>query len=98
MYSSELDIYEQSMAVLIKDEEADHLIRELAQRTGETITDAVKQSVRERLQRVPPSEDEVARRKRRLKELWAYFDSLPRQNEHLTDDEVIGYNDEGHFD
>ena len=86
------------MAVLIKDEEADHLIRELAQRTGETITDAVKQSVRERLQRVPPSEDEVARRKRRLKELLAYFDSLPRQNEHLTDDEVIGYNDEGHFD
>ena len=67
------------MAVLIKDEEADHLIRELAQRTGETITDAVKQSVRERLQRVPPSEDEVARRKRRLKELWAYFDSLPRR-------------------
>ena len=83
------------MAVLIKDEEADHLIRELAQRTGETITDAVKQSVRERLQRVPPSEDEVARRKRRLKELWAYFDSLPRQNEHLTDDEVIGYNEHG---
>ena len=54
--------------------------------------------MRERLERVPPGEDEVARRKRRLKELWDYFDSLPRQNEHLTDDEVVGYNDEGHFD
>ena len=86
------------MAVLIKDQEADTLIRELAERTGETITEAVKQSVRERLGRIPPSEDEVARRKRRLKELWAYLDSLPRQNEHLTDDEIVGYNDEGHFD
>ncbi len=86
------------MAVLIKDEEADNLIRELARRTGQTITDAVKQSVRERLQRVPPSEGEVAKRKRELKELWNYFDSLPRQNEHLTDDEIVGYNDEGHFD
>lgn len=86
------------MAVLIKDEEADTLIRELAERTGETITEAVKQSVRERLARVPPSEDEVARRKRQLKELWDYLDTLPRQNEHLTDDEIVGYNDEGHFD
>ena len=79
------------MAVLIKDEEADHLIRELAQGDPSRV-------IATTVQRVPPSEDEVARRKRRLKELWAYFDSLPRQNEHLTDDEVIGYNDEGHFD
>jgi antitoxin VapB len=86
------------MAVIIKDDEADILIRELAQRTGETITQAVKQSVRERLERVPMCEDEIARRKRQLKEIWAHFDSLPRQNEHLTDDEIIGYNDEGHFD
>jgi antitoxin VapB len=45
------------MAVIIKDDEADILIRELAQRTGETITQAVKQSVRERLERVPMCED-----------------------------------------
>lgn len=86
------------MAVLIKDDEADHLIRQLAERTGETFTDAVKQSVRERLERVPMGESEKERRRRRIRELLAYFDSLPGQNEHLTDDEILGYNDEGHFD
>jgi len=84
------------MAILIKDEEADRLIRDLAQRTGESITDAVKVAVFERLRRVPPSEEDVARRKRRLSEILEYFDSLPVQNEHLTDDEIMGYNEHGH--
>jgi antitoxin VapB len=83
------------MAVLIKDDEADRLIRELAQRTGETITDAVKTAVAERLQRVPLNEDEIAARKRKLAELLAYFDSLPTINERLTSDEIIGYDDNG---
>ena len=83
------------MAVLIKDQEADRLIRELAARTGESITDAVKQAVQERLKRVPLSEDEIAARKRKLAELLAYFDSLPRVNEHLTDDELLGYDENG---
>ena len=42
------------MAIIIKDREADHLIRALAERTGESITDAVKQAVRERLKNLPP--------------------------------------------
>jgi len=86
------------MAVLIKDEEADRLIRDLAERTGESITEAVKVAVFERLRRVPPSEADVARRKRKLNEILEYFDSLPAQNEHLTDDEIMGYNEQGHFD
>ena len=86
------------MAVIIKDRETDKLIRELAERTGESITESVKTAVRERLQKVPLSEDQIAARKRRLAELLAYFDSLPRTNEHLTDDEIIGYNEQGHFD
>jgi len=45
------------MAILIKDREADQLIRTLAERTGESITDAVKQAVRDRLQTVPLSEN-----------------------------------------
>jgi antitoxin VapB len=44
------------MTVLIKDEEADRLIRQLAERTGETITDAVKGAVSEKLARTPLSE------------------------------------------
>jgi len=83
------------MAILIKDQEADQMIRTLAERTGESITDAVKQAVRERLQHVPLNEDEIAARKRRLAELYAYFDSLPVINEHLTDDEIIGYDENG---
>ena len=86
------------MAVIIKDRETDTLIRELAERTGETITESVKTAVRERLQKVPLNEDQIAARKRRLAELLAYFDSLPHTNEHLTDDEIIGYNEQGHFD
>jgi antitoxin VapB len=86
------------MAVIIKDRETDKLIRELAERTGESITESVKMAVRERLQKVPLNEDQIAARKRRLAELLAYFDSLPRTNEHLTDDEIIGYNEQGHFD
>jgi antitoxin VapB len=83
------------MSILIKDPEADRLIRELARRTGESITQTVRQAVWERLQRVPPSESEIAARKRKLAELLAYFDSLPHQNEHLTDDEIIGYDENG---
>jgi len=84
------------MAVLIKDKEADRIIRELAARTGETITEAVKRAAAERLERLPPKRGRIDRA--RLAEAQAYFDSLPRRNEHLTDDEVIGYNNEGHFD
>lgn len=83
------------MTVLIKDDETDQMIRELAERTGETMTDAVKQAVRERLQRVPLNESQIAARKRKLAELVAYFDSLPRINEHLSDDEIIGYDKNG---
>jgi antitoxin VapB len=83
------------MTVLIKDEQADALIRELAERTGETLTDAVKQAVRERLQRIPLKENDIAARKRKLAELFEYFDSLPHINEHLSDDEVIGYYENG---
>jgi antitoxin VapB len=83
------------MAILIKDQEADQMIRTLAERTGESITEAVKQAVRERLRHVPLNESEIAVRKRKLAELYAYFDSLPVINAHLTDDEILGYGEDG---
>ncbi len=43
------------MAILIKDREADQMIRTLAERTGQSITNAVKQAVQERLRKLPPS-------------------------------------------
>jgi antitoxin VapB len=83
------------MAVIIEDEETDRLVRQLAERAGETIDVAVRRAVFDRLQRIPLNEDEIARRKRTLAEVLAYFDSLPRINEHLTDDELIGYDENG---
>ena len=85
------------MAVLIKDEEADQLIRQLAERTGETITQAVRTAVAERLQRIPLSESEIAERKRRIAELLAEADAMPTVD-NRTADEIIGYNEQGHFD
>jgi antitoxin VapB len=85
------------MAVLIKDEEADHLIRLLAERTGQSMTDAVKKAVEEKLERMPLSESENAERKRRIAELLAEADAMPTVD-HRTADEIIGYNERGHFD
>jgi len=85
------------MAILIKDQEADQMIRMLAERTGESITDAVKQAVRERLERVPPTEDEIAARKRKIDALIARAGAMPTVDDR-TPDEIIGYNELGHFD
>ena len=84
------------MAILIKDEEADRIVRELAARTGESLTDAVKNAAKLRLAGLPPRKGRVDREG--LAKLLAELDALPRINEHLTDDEILGYNDEGHFD
>jgi antitoxin VapB len=93
------------MAILIKDQEANKLIQTLAARTGESITDAVKQAVRERLERLPLSkfqrgplrEDEIAARKRGVAKLRAKCDAMPTIDDR-TPDEIIGYNEFGHFD
>jgi antitoxin VapB len=85
------------MAILIKDREADQLIRALAERTGESITDAVKQAVRERLERVPLTKDEIASRRRRIDALVAKANAMPTVDDR-TPDEIVGYNERGHFD
>jgi antitoxin VapB len=82
--------------VLIKRPSAVAKIRRLAKRTGETLTDAVERAVDDRLAQLGPrcrKKGRVDRKK--LAELFAYFDSLPRTNEHLTDDEIIGYDERG---
>jgi antitoxin VapB len=85
------------MAVLIKDEATDRLVRELAARTGESITEAVRKAVGERLERLPLSARALADRKRRLRSLLAKSDAMPTLD-HRTPDQIIGYNQQGHFD
>jgi antitoxin VapB len=85
------------MTVLIRDEEADRMIRQLAERTGETITDAVKGAVSEKLARTPLSEKEIAERLRRIEAILARADAMPTLD-HRSADEILGYNEHGHFD
>lgn len=81
------------MALSIKDPEADRLARELAAKTGETLTEAVVVALRERLARqtgrarVVPLREELAAIRQRCA-------ALPVLDQR-TADEIIGYDDEG---
>jgi antitoxin VapB len=82
------------VALSIKDLETERLARDLARRTGETITDATKKALEERLQRVG-----VAPRKQRLllEDLAAIRErcaKLPVLNDRSPHD-VLGYDENG---
>lgn len=81
------------MAILIKDPETDRIVRELAARTGKTITDAVKTAAERELAGLPPRKGRIDREK--LARTLAEIRSYPRINERLTDDEIIGYDENG---
>lgn len=80
------------MAISIKDPETDRLARELAAATGETLTDAIREALRERLAR----EAQRARRGltaevRRIQERIARLPVLDAR----TDDAILGYDEHG---
>ena len=83
------------MGVIIKNPATEAKIRKLAERTGESLTDAIDQAVEERLERLGPARRKGRVNRKRLAELLAYFDSLPKINEHLTNEEIIGYDESG---
>jgi antitoxin VapB len=85
------------MAGLIEDAEAAGMIRQLAARTGETITDVVKGAVAGKLAGTPLSETEIAERLKRLREFVAECDTIPTVG-HRSADEILGFNERGHFD
>lgn len=76
----------------IKNGEADRLARELAARTGETLTEAVLNALRERLARFAAPQplslrEELRRIRRRCSEL-PVLDDRPA-------DEILGYDERG---
>jgi antitoxin VapB len=83
------------MGVIIKNAATEAKIRKLAKRTGETLTQAVERAVDERLARTAPERRTGRVDRAKLANVLAYFRSLPKQNEHLTDDEIIGYGPDG---
>ena len=71
-------------------------VRKLATVTGETLTEAVGASVRERLRRLRPHED----RKALLRDISIIVRKVSRLPtlDKRSDDEILGYNEHGHFD
>jgi antitoxin VapB len=83
------------MALSIRDPETDRLARELAALTGETLTQAIRRSVSERLQRQRATlPGVVAARIRRVDEILAEIDRLP-VHDARTADEILGYDEHG---
>lgn len=77
------------MALSIKSERADQLARELAELTGESITDAVVASLEARLRY-----ERRRRRVRDLRDIVERFGRLPVIDER-DPDEILGYDDRG---
>ena len=83
-----------SMALNIKSRETEKVVRDLAKRTGLSITEAVHQAAVEKLHRL---DDDRERRRQAIYEIIdraksrPVFDSRPA-------DEILGYNDEGTFE
>ena len=87
------------MALNIKSAETDRLVRELAQLTGESITDAVTKAVAERLERCRNQTEEtrvqrIAAARAILERAW----SRPIIDGTTPEDELLGYNEYGTFD
>lgn len=78
------------MTLHIDDPDIDRLARELANRTGETVAEAVKTAVRQRLEALPS-----ATPKRidwgTINAILAEIDELPSIPAPLSDDEALGY-------
>ena len=77
------------MVLSIKSAAADQLARELAELTGESITEAVVESLRARL-----DAERRRQRDRGLDDIIERFQQLPRLDERESED-VIGYDEHG---
>lgn len=81
------------MALSIKDDRTDLLAREVARRTGETLTEAIRTALTERLQRLA-GRSRVPSVKERLYEILHRVDALPQLDDR-SEDEILGYDENG---
>jgi antitoxin VapB len=81
------------MALSIKSIETEHLAREIASRTGESLTGAIQKALEERLERLKSN--------RRSEALTAQIDDILNRVDEMPDldtrtpDEIIGYDEDG---
>jgi antitoxin VapB len=87
------------MVLNIKNPETEKLARELARRRGKGITEAVTDALRREVERerrkVRPDDKEKFHRD--IDEIVQRVKRLPVLDDR-TDDEILGYNEHGHFD
>jgi antitoxin VapB len=83
------------MAIFIKRAVTEDKIRELATRTGETITEAVDRAVDERLAKLGACRATGRVDWTRLEVLIAKVKAAPALNQGMLDDEIVGYNEHG---
>jgi len=81
------------MALNIKNAEAHHLAQELAEETGESLTEAVTVSLRERLASVRVGRKSTAMAAA-VAEIQEFVAALPDRDTR-TADEILGYDDHG---
>jgi antitoxin VapB len=83
------------MALSIRDPETDRLARELSRRTGETMTQAIRTALEERLARVDRSrEAEIERRRQAINAIVERSRGLPILDSR-SEDEILGYDEHG---
>jgi antitoxin VapB len=82
------------MPLSIKDPEADKLARSLAQRTGETITQAVITALRERLTREQRKAEAIENLVEDVMDIGRHCAALPLLDARSAD-EIIGYDEHG---
>jgi antitoxin VapB len=82
------------MALNIKSSETERVVRELAARTGLSITEAVHRAALDKLRAIDADKEA---RKAALRTIIDRSRRLPDLDPR-TDDEILGYNDRGTFD
>lgn len=81
------------MPISIKNEETEQLARELAKETGETITEGIKKSLQDRLQRVR-GRRHAKRLPEEIEDILQRMDALPILD-NRPEDEILGYDELG---
>lgn len=93
------------MALNIKDRETEEVVRQLAKRTGRSITETIKRAAAAELQRIDADlAERIAKltpaqlaKLRRIEAICKEAAALPVLDTR-TDDEILGYNERGTFD
>ena len=87
------------MALNIKNPETERLARELARRRKQGITTAITEVLRQEVERErkKPRRDDIEQRLRRIDEIVQEVKKLPVLDDR-SPDEILGYNEHGHFD